>query len=72
MSNIRKEEFTDWKADQVTKAFFEAAEYRIEDAKDILAGQAGLDSINDSFYRGFITAYREMQDFRIDFEEEEN
>ncbi len=66
MSVITKQEWADWKINPVTKAFFQAANIRIEDAKDILAQSAGLDSISDNFYRGFIQAYIEMFDFRID------
>lgn len=64
--NISKSEFMDWKSGLVTKAFFEAAQQRIEESKDILAATAGQDSANDSFLRGFIRAYYEMQDFRVD------
>lgn len=63
---ISKLEWNDWKANQVTRAFFQAAEMRIEDAKEILAGSAGQDSGNDNFFRGFIQAYREMQDFKVE------
>lgn len=63
---VTKLEFVDWKADPVTKAFFEAAEQRIEDSKDILGDSAGLNPDQDNYMRGFITAYREMQDFRVD------
>jgi hypothetical protein len=65
---VNKEEFADWKANLVTKAFFEAAEQRVEDAKEILAGSAGNDSNQDCYLRGFIQAYREMQDFRVEDE----
>lgn len=67
---INKDEFADWKAQDITKAFFAAAEQRIEDAKDILADTAGKEPDNDNFFRGFIHAYRELQDFRIDDMEE--
>ncbi len=65
---ITKDQFQQWENDQVTEAFMEAAKERVEDAKDILASQAGIDSTTDNFYRGFIAAYSEMQDFRVDFE----
>lgn len=68
---ISKSEWSDWKASVVTRAFFAAAEERVEDAKDVLADSAGQDSDLDNFYRGFIRAYREMQDFRIEDLEEE-
>lgn len=63
--------YNDWKAwrdEPVTKVFFEACEERVEDAKELLAQSAGVNSDQDNFYRGFIHAYREMQDFRIDEE----
>lgn len=70
MSQISKEDFVDWKTNLVTKAFIEATQERVEDAKDILASTAGLNPDQDSFYRGFIQAYREIADFRIeDFDE---
>ncbi len=62
---INETEWSDWKLNNVTKAFFAAANERVEDAKEILASSAGQDSVQDSFFRGFITAYREMADFRL-------
>ena len=53
MTVITASDFLDWKSNPVTKAFFEACNERIEDAKDNLL-------------RGFVLAYREMQEFRID------
>jgi hypothetical protein len=63
---ISVSDFQNWKSDPVTQAFMTACEERVEDAKEVLANSAGLDPINDNVYRGFILAYREMQDFRID------
>lgn len=68
---ISKSDFDNWKHDPVTKAFFQAAEDRVEDAKEIVIAQAGIDSVNDNFYRGFVVAYREMQDFRVEEEKTE-
>jgi hypothetical protein len=67
---ITKQDFLDWKQDRITKEFFSAILERIEDGKDILATQAGLDPITDNFYRGFIYAYKEALEFRVDSEEE--
>ncbi len=61
-----RSDFENWKLDSVTKAFFQAAQERIEDAKDVLSVQAGLDTTHDNYIRGMIQAYRELQDFRID------
>ncbi len=66
MSMITKSEWNDWKQNQVTRAFFAAADMRIEDAKEILAVTAGMDVEENNWYRGFIAAYREMFDFRVD------
>jgi len=66
MTVITASDFLDWKSNPVTKAFFEACNQRIEDAKDNLAISAGIDSTQDNLLRGFVLAYREMQEFRID------
>jgi hypothetical protein len=66
MTVITASDFLDWKSNPVTKAFMEACNERIEDAKNELAIGAGLNSVQDNLLRGFILAYREMQDFRID------
>ena len=62
---VTKEDFQTWKEDSVTKAFFEAANVRVEEAKEILSYEAGKEPENDIFWRGFIYAYREMQEFHI-------
>jgi len=67
---ITKEQFVSWKEDPVTIAFFQASQERVEDAKDILANEAGKDPDNDNFFRGFIYAYNEMKDFRVETEDE--
>ena len=66
MATVSQSDFENWRGDQVTKAFFQAARERIEDAKDVLSVQAGISSAEDSVLRGLIQAYREILDFRID------
>ena len=66
MNLISQSDFEHWKADPVTKAFFYACHERIEDAKNVLANQAGINSIEDNVLRGFIRAYQEMQEFRVE------
>lgn len=63
---IKASDFYEWKANPVTKAFMYAAQERIHDAMQVLSTTAGLNSIEDNYMRGFITAYRELEDFRID------
>jgi len=70
MQVISQNDFENWKADPVTKAFLLAAQERVEGAKEVLSVQAGLDVNQDNYIRGLIQAYREMQDFRIDDLEE--
>jgi len=66
MAIVNQSDFLTWKGDPVTKAFFQAAQERIEDAKDVLSVQAGINQNEDNYIRGLIQAYREVQDFRID------
>lgn len=66
MAAISKDDFQRWKADPVTKAFFLAAQERVEDAKDVLAASAGNDPGYDRQLVGLIQAYREMQQFHIE------
>ena len=61
-----RSDFDNWKSDPVTKAFFLAAQERVEDAKELLSVKAGLNPNQDNLLRGMIQAYRELQDFRID------
>ena len=66
MAPVSRGEWEEWSHHIVTKAFFHAAHERIEDAKDVLSVQAGIDSNQDNYLRGLIQAYREVQQFRID------
>ena len=70
MTVISKSDFDNWKADPVTKAFFQAAQERVEEAKDVLSVEAGLNPVQDNALRGLIKAYREMQDFSVEYIEE--
>lgn len=59
-------DWLEWKANPITKLFYEACDERVEDAKEIVINAAGIDQLQDSFYRGFVYAYREMKEFRMD------
>ena len=73
MTPVTKSEWQAWKADPITRAFYQASYERIAEVKDILANYAGIDSVNDNFNRGFIRAYVEMLDFRVDdLQEDDN
>lgn len=58
--SISKDDFYLWKNEPITQAVFEACQMRIDEGKDTLATQAGLDPIFDSYVRGIIKAYSEM------------
>ena len=66
MTVITASDFLDWKSNPVTKAFVQACDERVEDAKNELAISAGINPTQDNLLRGFILAYREMQEFRVD------
>ena len=68
---ISKEDWIQWQSSEVTKAFFNAIQERINDTKDVLVGSAGLDSSSDNFYRGFIAGQNEITEFKIEFDEED-
>ena len=70
MTAISKSDFDNWKSDPVNKAFFQAAQERVEEAKDVLSVEAGLNPVQDNTLRGLIKAYREMQDFSVEYIEE--
>lgn len=63
---MTKSDFDTWKHDPITIAFYEAMVQRIDDCKELLAASAGIDQINDNFNRGFITAYTEALEFRVE------
>lgn len=64
--SISKDDFYLWKSEPITQAVFEACEMRIEDGKNTLAGQAGLDPPFDSYVRGMIKAYSEMLQITVE------
>lgn len=63
---IQYDDFTLWKQDPVTIAWFEACQQRVEEGKEQLASQAGADPVFDGFVRGVIHAYREMMTFSVE------
>ena len=63
---INQSDFNEWKTQPVTRAFFLAAQERIDECKDLLSYSAGTDQAQDRLLVGLITAYREMQEFRVE------
>lgn len=66
MSIPSQSDFDSWKQDSVTKAFFLAIVDQIEQSKEYLSTQAGLNSAEDNFHRGYIRAFQDALLFRID------
>ena len=66
MQQVTNDDFRAWRESPVTKAFFLAANERIQDAMYSLSTSAGMDLVQDNFMRGFILAYRELEGFRIE------
>lgn len=64
--SITKSEWDEWQFNDITKAFYHACQERQEDAIDLLVSSAGIDPPTDNFYRGFIAAFKEMQNFRVE------
>jgi hypothetical protein len=69
MSVISSSDFYNWKADPVTTMVMIKVNERIEDSKNILAGNAGQDSNFDNFQRGYIAACNDL--LGVDFEDVE-
>ena len=63
---ISVSDFLNWKSDPVTKAFFQAAQERVEECKDVLSTSGGNNKLNIRFFVGMIHAYRELQEFRVE------
>lgn len=64
---ISKEQFQEWKESFATQEFFRSVEQRIAEAKELLAYNAGNDSLVDKFNVGMIHAFKEVLD--VSYEE---
>ena len=67
MQSVSREEFVQWRESAVTKEIFNIIENRIEDAKEILSVQAGLEPDQDRLLVGMIKAFNEV--LEISYEE---
>jgi len=68
---VSYEEWLDWKQHPVTKAFYSTVLDRIHESKEFLSLSAGLDHASDNMMRGFIRAYNEMLEFKVEKEDQE-
>jgi hypothetical protein len=62
---VSKSDFDNWKLDPVTKAYFDAINSRIDEAKEILSYSAGSDSLYDKHLVGMLQAFREMLEIKV-------
>ena len=63
---VTKEEFLQWKENQVTNEVFKLIEDRITEAKEVLATTAGEDQRVDSILVGMIRAFSELKEISYD------
>jgi len=67
MESVSREEFAQWRESSVTQEVFHIIRNRIEDAKEILSVQAGLEPDQDRLLVGMIKALQEV--LEISYEE---
>jgi len=60
MSVISSTDFYNWKSDPVTTMVMIQVNQRIEDSKNMLAGNAGVDPNFDNYQRGYIAACNDL------------
>jgi len=68
---ISATDFATWKAEPVTKAFFEVVQGRIEEAKELLSTSAGADPLYDRWLVGFISSNRDILNVKFDDDDRE-
>lgn len=67
-----KEEFLEWKSQAVTKELYRSISADIEDVKELLASQAGVDPLADRFSVGGIEALKSVLEWQPMIEKEED
>ena len=67
MQTVTREEFAQWRESSVTQEVFSIIQARIDDAKEILSVQAGLEPDQDRLLVGMIKALNEI--LEISYEE---
>lgn len=67
MQDVSKDDFLQWKESEITKLLFRRTEETIQQFKDILGDQAGLNSVHDAQMVAMIRAYRNV--LEVTFEE---
>lgn len=68
---VSKAEFADWLRDPVTRELFGHLRKQIDDAKEQLANEAGLDSLSDRFLAGGIAGCVEVLEWQPELQENE-
>lgn len=63
---ITRADWDNWKADPVTRAFFAACAERASGFKEVLAVTAGENPSQDSKISGYIGAYTEITEFKVE------
>lgn len=72
MSVISSTEFYNWKSDPVTTMMMIVINQRIDQAKDLLASSAGVDSNQDNYLRGYIASNLDILNIDLESMEEQD
>lgn len=67
---ISKEEFADWQRNPVTREMVKWISEQVEQAKETLASDAGINPLADRDLVGGITAFKDVLDWKPEFIEE--
>lgn len=70
MSVINSTDFYNWKSDPVTTMMMIVINDRINQAKDLLASSAGVDSNQDNYLRGYIASNYDILNIDLESMEE--
>lgn len=66
MQQVSQSDFSEWRSNPTTKAFYAAVVDYIEQIKENLTYTAGINSEDDNYKRGAIAAMRDVLQFKID------
>lgn len=72
MSVISSTDFYNWKSDPVTTMMMIVINQRIDQAKDLLASSAGINSNQDNYLRGYIASNIDILNIDLESMEEQD
>ena len=72
MEPVNKQEFLDWRENEVTSKVMLEISQRVAAIRNALEGQAGEDNLRDRFLAGQARAYRNILEIEFDDVEQSN